>query len=364
MTDTSDIRPFRIDIPQADLDDLNLRLANARWPEELPEVGWEYGIPTHHLRELSEYWRDSYDWRANEADLNRYPQFIATIGEQTVHFTHVISANPDAQALVLIHGWPFADFRNVIEPLTDDFHLVIPTLPGFGFSGQTNRVGDASTESYAVVLAELMSLLGYSTYGAHGGDAGSFVAPQLGRIDPEHVVGVHLNGPITIPSWDDDGVGYSDEDQAKLAKLKDWSSSQTSGYAGMHSTRPQTLAPALNDSPVGLLGWIADVVHTFANEPIDRDALLTNVCLLWFTSTVGSSMRLYKESGQWGAAMPSSGVPTAIALFKGDSTIRGIAEKQNRVVRWTQFDRGGHFAALEAPDLLATDIHEFFATLR
>ncbi|WP_067687134.1 epoxide hydrolase family protein [Nocardia jejuensis] len=372
---------FRIDIPQSDLEDLNNRLAATRWPEELPDVRWTYGIPTGYVRELCEYWRTSYDWRAHEAARNRFPQFVTEIDGQRLHFVHVRSPEPDAAALVLVHGWPFEDFTEVIGPLTDPrahggdpgdaFHLVIPTLPGFGFSGPTHRPGDASTERSAELIAKLMAALGYSRYGAQGGDAGSFVAPNLGRIDAEHVVGVHLNDPITIPAWDDDGSDYDTADQEKLAGLRDWSSRDTSGYAGIHSTRPQTLAPAVSDSPAGLLAWVLDVVNTYKDPAqdtpdaaIDRDALLTELSVLWFTNTIGSSMRLYKESRQWGADLPNSGVPTAVAICPGNNTIRGIAEKQNTVVRWSEFDRGGHFIAMETPDLLTADLRAFFRTLR
>ncbi|MGX1808485.1 epoxide hydrolase family protein [Nocardia sp. NPDC055321] len=373
--------PFQIDIPADVIDDLHARLANTRWPDELPGVEWSYGIPTAYVRELAEYWRTEYDWRAHEAAWNRHPQFVTEIDGQRLHFLHVRSPEPNALPLVLVHGWPFADFTEVIGPLTDPrahggdpedaFHLVIPTLPGFGFSGPTRQPGQASTERSAELIAKLMAELGYDRYAAQGGDAGSFVAPNLGRIDAEHVVGVHLNDPITIPSWDDDSSGYSAADQEKIAALSDWSSQDTSGYAGIHSTRPQTLAPAVADSPAGLLAWVLDVVKTYVDpskstpdEAIDRDMLLTNISVLWFTNTIGSSMRLYKESQQWGADLPNSGVPTAVAVFPGNATIRGIAEKQNTVTRWSEFDRGGHFASMETPDLLVSDLREFLRKLR
>ncbi|MGW4369334.1 epoxide hydrolase family protein [Nocardia takedensis] len=373
--------PFRIAVPDADLADLHRRLAATRWPAELPGVGWTYGIPTGYVRELAEYWRTGFDWRAQEAARNRHPQFRAEIGGQQVHFTHVRSAEPDALALVLVHGWPFEDFTELIGPLTDPvahggdaedaFHLVIPTLPGFGFSGPTVEAGAASTERSARIIAELMAGLGYRRYGAQGGDAGSFIAPQVGRIDTEHVVGVHLNDPITIPSWDDDGSAYDDRDREKLARLQDWSAQETSGYAGIHSTRPQTLAPAVADSPAGMLAWVLDVVHTYKSpaaatptDAIDRDMLLTNLAILWFTDTTGSSMRLYKESEQWGADLPDSGVPTGIAVFPGNSTLRGLAEKQNTVTRWSEFDRGGHFAPMETPDIMIAELRAFFRALR
>ncbi|MFD4431190.1 epoxide hydrolase family protein [Nocardia sp. NPDC058497] len=377
----NDIHPFRIDIPQSDLDELHDRLARTRWAVDLPETGWTYGLPTAYLRGLADYWRTGFDWRAAEAARNARPQFVTDIDGQRIHFTHVRSPETGALPLVLVHGWPFTDFAATIGPLTDPrahggdprdaFDVVIPTLPGFGFSGPTRQPGQAATERSAILIAQLMSRLGYSRYGAQGGDAGSFIAPQLGRIDTEHVAGVHLNAAITIPTWDDDGAGYSVPDQEKLAALQDWSSNETSAYASVHSTRPQTLAHAVTDSPAGLLGWVVDVVNTYKDpaaalpeDSLDRDAMLAEIAILWFTRTAGASMRLYKESQQWGADLPSSGVPTGIAVFPGDSTIRGIAEKQNNLVRWTEFGRGGHFAAMEAPDLLVDDVREFFRPLR
>ncbi|MFC6010290.1 epoxide hydrolase family protein [Nocardia lasii] len=375
------MEPFLIDIPQSDLDDLRERLARTRWTEGLPGVGWSYGLPTDYLRELVEYWCSGFDWRAAESARNARPQFVTEIDGQRLHFIHVRSPEPNALPLVLVHGWPFTDFGATIGPLTDPrahggdpgdaFDVIIPTLPGFGFSGATGEPGQAATERSAELIAGLMRELGYPRYGTQGGDAGSFIGPQLGRIDTEHVVGVHLNAAITIPAWDDDGAGYTAEDQEKLAALQDWSAQETSAYAGVHGTRPHTLAHALADSPAGLLAWVLDVVNTYKDpaaavldDTLDRDTLLTEIAILWFTDTAGSSMRLYKESQQWGAELVSSGVPTAVALFPGDSTIRGIAEKQNNLVRWTEFDRGGHFAAMETPELLVADVREFFRGLR
>lgn len=383
MTDHSALRPFTIDIPQTQIEDLQARLTAARWPDQLPDVGWSQGAPVPEVRALAEYWRTGYDWRSHEARLNEYPQFVTDIEGQRLHFLHVRSPEPDALPLVLVHGWPGspAEFTELIGPLTDPrahggdpadaFHLVIPTLPGFGFSGRTHAVGQASTEHSAELIAALMERLGYSRYGTQGGDAGSFIAPQLGRLHPDRVIGVHVNALITIPPWGEDGADFSPADQEKLAAMNDWSSQNTSAYAAIQSTRPQSLAYGLTDSPVGLLGWIADIFHIFTNpahedlaDALDVDAFLTNLSIMYFTGTVGSSMRLYTEGEQWGAALPSSGVPTACAVFPGDSTIRAIAQRQNNLVRWTEFDRGGHFAALEAPDLLVTDLREFFSSLR
>ncbi|QNG20847.1 epoxide hydrolase 1 [Rhodococcus triatomae] len=381
-TDQTAVRPFRIDIPQTQIDDLHARLDHTRWPHQLPDVGWTRGVPTDHVRELADYWRHSFDWRRQEELLNARPQFVTEIDGLRVHFEHIRSPEPDALPLVLVHGWPGSpvEFAGVIDALTDPrahggdpadaFHVVVPTLPGFGFSGPTEVTGQAATERAAALIAALMDRLGYERYGTQGGDAGSFVGPQLGRLHPGRVVGVHVNGLLTIPSWDVDTSGYSEADRAKVAQLSEWGS-DTGGYAAIQSTRPQALAYGLTDSPVGLLGWLADIFHLFTDpavdavhEAVDQDAFLTNVSIYWFTGTIGSSMRLYTEGEQWGATPASSGVPTACANFPGDVTVRALADEQNNVVRWTDFDRGGHFAAMEAPDLLVADVREFFADLR
>lgn len=383
MTDDTALHPFQIHVPQADLDDLHARLAAARWPDQLPGVGWRYGVPVPEVRELAEHWRDGYDWREHEAHLNRHPQLVTEIDGQRLHLVHVRSPEPDALPLVLLHGWPCTpvEFDAVIDALADPrghggdpaeaLHVVAPSLPGFGFSGPTRADGQAATERSARLVATLMDHLGYRRYGAHGGDAGSFIAAQLGHLHPDRVVGVHLNGPITIPDRGEDGAGFSPADRERLAALQDWSTSSTSGYAAIQSTRPQALAYGLTDSPVGLLGWIADIFHIYTNPAHDRladaldvDAFLTNLSVLHLTGTIGSSMRLYTAAGQWGAAPPPSRVPTGCALFPGDRTIRAIAERRHHLVRWSEHDRGGHFAAMEAPDLLTADLRAFFATLR
>ncbi len=393
MSNEQDIRPFRIEIPQARIDELHTRLAATLWPDELPGVGWDKGMPVSYLKPLADYWRSGFNWRAMEARLNELPHFRTDIDGQPVHFLHVRSPEPDAVPLVLNHGWPasFIEFLEVIGPLSDPrahggdprdaFHLVIPSLPGFAFSGVAPQLGAGGTEHYAQVVARLMARLGYDRYGAQGGDAGFFTATELGRIAPENLLGIHVNGPITLPSWDggdnaeqDWGSGdseYSPEDQAKLAKLTGPDSFTRYGYAMVQAGRPQTLAIGMHDSPAGLLSWLVDMFARWTNpaielpeDAVDRDALLANVSLYWFTGTFASSIRLYSESESWGAASKSSGLPTAAAIFPGDLSIRKIAEEQHEIVRWTEYDRGGHFAAMEAPDLLTTDIREFFRTLR
>ncbi len=374
------IRPFRIDVPQADLDDLRDRLARTRWPDELPGVGWDYGVPLAYMKELAAYWRDSYDWRTHEARLNAFPQFTTTIDGANVHFLHVRSPESDALPLIMTHGWPgsVAEFLEIIGPLTDPrahggdpadaFHLVIPSIPGFGFSGPTRETG-WDTRRIARAWAELMRRLGYERYGAQGGDFGSLISPEVGRGDPAHVLGVHVNALVTmtIASTDPAAMeGLTETEQARLANLERWQR-ELSGYAMIQGTRPQTLAYGLADSPSGQLAWNVDwfAAHGDKVGVLDRDAILTNVMLYWLTDTAGSAARLYREGGEfWGAAPQRSTVPTGVAVFPGDTPIRRFAERAHTIVHWSEFDRGGHFAAMEAPDLLIGDVRAFFRRFR
>jgi len=375
------IRPFRIDIPQADLDDLQARLARTRWPDQLPGVGWDYGIPLEYVKELAEYWRTSYDWRAHEKRLNAFAQFTTTIDGQNIHFLHVRSPEPDALPLIITHGWPgsIAEFMEVIGPLTDPrahngdpadaFHLVVPSIPGFGFSGPTADRG-WNVRRVARAWDELMQRLGYRRYGAQGGDWGSSISRELGLIVPEHLVGVHLN--MLFSQGPDDVTDLTDEEQARLQALRQFRTTG-SGYGAIQSTRPQTLAYGLTDSPAGQLAWIAEKFGEWTDgglpdEAVDRDQLLTNVMLYWLTGTAGSSARLYYEaahSGTWGPPVTST-APTGVAVFPREIAppIRRFAELSNNIVHWAEFDRGGHFAAMEAPDLLVGDVREFFRPLR
>jgi pimeloyl-ACP methyl ester carboxylesterase len=388
MTADAEIRPFRIDVPQADLDDLRDRLARTRWPDELPGVGWSRGVPLGYLRELAGYWRDGYDWRRHEAALNQHPQFTTTIDGATIHFLHVRSAEPDALPLILTHGWPgsIVELLDVIGPLADPrghggdpadaFHLVIPSIPGFGLSGPTTEAG-WTTDRVAAAWAELMARLGYERYGAQGGDWGAFVAPELGRVDPDHVVGVHVNaatfGFIPFGPVDpEEQATFTDAEKVRLERLNRFLSDQN-GYFQIQATRPQTLAYALTDSPVGQLAWIVekfkewtDTSAELPEDAVDRDHLLTNVMLYWLTGTANSSARMYYENmhatGSWGK--PPSATPTGVAVFAQDVAIRRYAEQGNNIVHWSEFDRGGHFAAMEAPDLLVGDVRAFFRGLR
>ena len=321
MTTSPDdsIRPFRVSIPDSDLDDLRNRLDRTRWPDELPDVGWDYGVPRGYLRELAHYWRHEYDWRAAETRLNQWPQFMTTIDGANIHFAHIRSPEPDATPLIITHGWPgsIVEFEQITGPLTDPrahggdpadaFHLVLPSIPGFGFSGPTRERG-WEYQRVAAAFAELMRRLGYHRYGTQGGDWGSAISRELGRIRPGHVIGVHLNlipgAGATAEPTEEELAALSPAERertwASWERMQAWSRDKQ-GYADIQSTRPQTLAYALTDSPVGQLAWIAEKFKEWTDssdrpeDAVDRDHLLTNVMLYWLTGTAGSSARIYYE---------------------------------------------------------------------
>ncbi|MCZ7440391.1 alpha/beta fold hydrolase [Micromonospora sp. WMMC241] len=361
------IKPFRVAIPQADLDDLADRLARTRWPDELPDVGWDHGIPLDRVRELAEHWRTGYDWRAHEAELNSYPQFTTEIDGQNIHFLHVRSADPDALPLILTHGWPgsVVEFLDVLEPLSERFHLVVPSIPGFGFSGPTRERG-WNVDRVAHAWAELMRRLGYRRYGAQGGDWGSVISTRLGGIDSEHVVGVHLNYLPTPPppGWTGE-ADLPEPDRARLARIRQLMA-QRHPHQILYAARPQTVSYALNDSPAGQLAWIAEKFTEWADpaSTIAVDRILTDVSVYWLTRTTASSARLIKESAAGGPPPPCP-PPVGVAVFAHDITrpIRSLAERTYPIRHWSEFDRGGHFAALEAPDLFAADVRAFFGRL-
>jgi epoxide hydrolase len=378
MTNT-EIRPFRIDIPSSDLDDLRERLARTRYPEQLPGDAWQKGAPVDYLREWAEYWRDSYDWRAQEKLLNERPQFLTEIDGQTIHFLHVVSPEPDAFPLILTHGWPgsVVEFLDVIGPLSnprayggspsDAFHLVIPSIPGFGFSTPLSDTGWDSRRT-ASAFAQLMARLGYERYGAQGGDFGALISPDLGRVDPDHVVGVHVNAATVgfIPFGEVDESGLTDVERGRIARMKRFLS-EGNGYFQIQGTKPQTIAYGLNDSPVGQLAWIVEKFREWTHGDevtVDRDRVLTNVMLYWLTGTAGSAANMYYELTHSGVWPTPSAVPTAVTAFAQDISIRSAAEQLNTIARWTDFHTGGHFAAMETPDLLVGDVRAFFADLR
>lgn len=378
------IKPFSIDIPQSTLDDLAARLANVRFPAPLPGDEWDTGVPVSWLSSLVDYWRTSYDWRAAEKELNSYPQFTAEIEGQRIHFLHVRSAEPDALPLLLTHGWPgsIVDFLDLIGPLTDPvafggeasdaFHVVIPALPGFGFSGPTTD-GDWTFPRIGQVWAALMAELGYERYGVQGGDLGGSVSPEVGRAAPSQVVGVHTNGGTNLPPLqlsDEELQTLTPLEQDKMARIAQFMKDEF-GYISIQSTRPQTLAYGLVDSPVAQLAWIMDKfkawtwpTETLPEAIISKDRLLTNVMLYWLTGTGGSAAYIgYAQPRSW-APRPSSGVPTAVLATAHDVAIRRYCEPSNNITRWTDLDDGGHFAALEVPEVLVNDVREFFRTLR
>ena len=382
---SDEIRPFRIDVPQAALDELAGKLDATRWPAPLPGDDWNTGVPTAWLRSLAEYWRSGYDWREAERELNKIPQFTTVIDGQQIHFLHVRSSEPGATPLVLTHGWPgsVVEFLDVIGPLTDPaahggdpadaFHVVIPALPGFGFSGPVADAG-WTTNRIARAWAELMRRLGYERFAAQGGDIGAGVSVELGRVAPDRVIGVHVNGdsgslpPLPMP--DEERASLTELERDRVARVEAFMEEEF-GYIAIQSTRPQTLGYGLVDSPVALLAWIMDKFrewthprHVLPDEIVDRDRLLTNVMLYWLTGTASSAAYVgYAQHEGWGPKA-NSGVPTGVIVFAHDIGIRRYSEQSATIVRWTDVDRGGHFAALEEPELLIADVREFFRSLR
>ena len=369
------IDEFRLDVAQEQLDDLNRRLDLVRWPDELPGVGWSYGVPLDYLRDLVAYWRHEYDWRNAEARLNEWPQYRTEIDGATIHFAHLRSADPDATPLLITHGWPgsIVEFSEIAGPLGDAFHLVLPTIPGFTLSGPTREPGWEAVR-IARAFGELMNRLGYHRYGVQGGDWGAAISRELGRIHPDHVIGVHLNllpggGATAEPSTPELAALTPAEQQRTIAswqRMQAWNQ-EKAGYAALQSTRPQTLAYALTDSPVGQLAWIAEKFHEWSDPAsvIDRDHLLTNVMLYWLTATAGSAGRVYYERAHHARPVEPSRTPTALADFAHDNFIplRHIADRTENIVRWTTYPNGGHFAALEQPEVLIADIRAFFRDL-
>jgi epoxide hydrolase len=380
------LQPFRVDVPEAALDDLRERLTRTRWPDEVPDFGWTRGVPLAYMKELTDYWRTEYDWREHEARLNQIPQFTTTIDGANVHFLHARSPEPGALPLIVTHGWPgsVVEFVDVIGPLTDPrrhggdpadaFHLVVPSIPGFGLSGPTREAG-WDVPRIARAWAELMRRLNYRRYGAQGGDWGYAITRELGIIDADHIVGVHLNTLITRPSADPaEEAALTEDDKARLAQFAD-AEPEMSGYQKIQATRPQTLSYALTDSPVGQLAWVVekfkewtDSTDELPEDAVSRDRLLTNVMLYWLTATAGSSARIYYETFHTTTQprLQPSTIPTGVAVFAGDVAlpVRRLAERDNHIVHWSEFDRGGHFAAMEEPDLFTDDLRTYFRQLR
>jgi pimeloyl-ACP methyl ester carboxylesterase len=380
-----DLTPFRVEIPDAALDDLRGRLARARLPNQIEGIGWDQGTELGFLEQLLTYWRDGYDWRAQEARLNALDHVLAEADGQRIHAIHARSPEPDALPLLLVHGWPgsVAEFLDAIGPLTDPgahggdprdaFHVVVPSLPGFGFSGPTATPG-WHPRRIASAFADLMDALGYKRYGAQGGDWGSVVSTNVADLKPEAVVGLHLNFVTVRAMRGDDAPELTAEEQANLERLVEWRR-DGAGYQEIQGTRPQSLGYGLEDSPAGLCAWIVEKFRAWSDcdgdveRSFTKDQLLTNVMLYWVTGTATSSARIYWEMRQARrAAMPGGRVevPTGIACFPGEITKfpRAWVEGRYNVTRWTDQPRGGHFAAMEVPDLFVDDVRAFFRTVR
>jgi epoxide hydrolase len=373
---SEDIQPFRIEISQADVDDLHGRLAGARWPGELPGTGWARGVPLGYLKELAGYWRTQYDWRAAEARLNSYPQFVTEIDGQRIHFLHVRSAQPGAKPLLVTHGFPssVAEFLYLIEPLVNPvagqaFDVIAPSLPGYAFSTPLSAAGWAMGRT-ARAWAELMRRLGYERYGVHGGDIGGGVSGLVAGLDGEHVTGVHVvTDPLTaanvatfLPGMAD-GLDQDDPVDKLILERMHAFRREGSGYLAIQNSRPQTIGYGLADSPLLQLAWIAEKVHEWTDLPVDRDQLLTTVSLYWFTGSGATAAHtLYEQahSSDWGAP---PAVPRGFAVFGADETVRKLVPAPAGA-HWTEFPRGRHFPAMEAPAQLAADLQAFFGPLR
>lgn len=367
----TDIRPFHIAVPQADLDDLRARLGRTRWSAPLPGAGWDRGVPVAYLRELAEYWRTEFDWRAQEAALNEFPQYLTEIEGLEVHFVHVRSARPDALPLILTHGWPnsFVEFSKTIGLLAENFHVIVPSVPGFAFSAPPRELG-MTPRRVAEMWLELMTRLGYHRFGAQGGDLGAYVTTELAIAAPERVIGVHIDGGIGMPTAAD--VPTMDaEERAEWDLMQQWMTG-VNHHEILHRA-PQTFAHGWTDSPAGLLGWLMQKFHEFTplvdhvEEAIDRDHLLTNISLYWFTAATGdTSWPMYNGLGPNGEFVWPTGqkrVPTGV-YSGGSALMRRLAERDNAIAHWPTGNTGNHFVAMEVPQMHVADINAFFGMLR
>lgn len=374
---SSDIRPFIVDIPQADLDDLDNRLARTRYPAAAPGDDWTYGVPNHYLQEMVAQWRGDFDWRAQEARMNRFPHYLTDIDGQTIHFIHVPSAEADATPLLLLHTYPgsFVDFLDMIGPLTDPvahggraedaFSVVVPSMPGFAFSTPVAE-GGWTMARVARTYDALMRRLGYDSYGAHGSDGGAMVARELGLWQPEGYLGLHVLQLFSFPSGDPaEFEKLEPKDYAALEHMK-WFQS-VGGYNAINASRPQTIAAGVSDSPVGQLAW-NELFMSFGNGTslVTREQILTEVSLEWFTNTSASVGRYHYEEAHAETEPAVNHAPTGVAIFADDfKSIRTFADRDNsNIVHWTEHETGGHYASLERPDVVTADIREFFGGLK
>jgi len=380
-TTTKEVSPFKIHVPQAALDDLKKKLANARWPDKEPVTDWSQGVPLAKAQALVDYWRTHYDWRRVESTLNGLPQFRTQIDGLGIHFIHVRSNHENALPIILTHGWPgsILEFLQVIGPLVDPmahggkaddaFHVVIPSLPGFGFSDKPTEPG-WRLPRIASAWAVLMARLGYSHYVAQGGDWGAGVTSWMAKQRPSGLAAIHLNLPILFPPPPPPPGGYTDAEQQALDHLGKYAS-DASGYASIQGTRPQTLGYGLADSPVGQAMWIYEKLQGWSDnrggEAISVDRMLDDITLYWLTDTAASSARLYYESFAKDFARMPLDLPVAVSLFKGDFFTPPKAwadQTYSKLFYWNEVPQGGHFAALEQPELFVAELRKSFAQMR
>lgn len=381
----SDITPFKVAIDESDLVDLQRRLAQTRWPEEETSEGWQQGIPLAYTQELASYWASDYDWRRFEQKLNSWPQFKTTIEDIDIHFIHRRSPHDNALPLVISHGWPgsVAEFHKVIDALADPtahggseqdaFHVVAPSLPGYGFSGKPTTTG-TSVEKIGVMWGQLMARLGYERYVAQGGDWGSVITQSMGQTETRQCAGIHINMPIVAPDPDTmDNLTQLEQSALEgMAFYNDWDS----GYSKQQSTRPQTLAYGLADSPVGQMAWIMEKFYAWTDcekdgskhpeNVLSKDELLDNVMLYWLNNTAASSARLYWESFNTTDIHPID-IPVGCSIFPKEifrSSRRWAEKRFAQLIYWNELERGGHFAALEQPQVFLQEVRACFAQLR
>lgn len=387
MTNTTDtITPFTLDVPQAGLDELRARIAATRLPDPIGADDWSTGVPLADLKEGLDYWSNTFDWPALEQRVNALPQFLTEIDGQRFHFLHVESSQANATPMVLLHGWPgsFLEFLDVIPLLTEPaangapdapaFHVVVPSLPGFGWS---TPLADANwtTTRVAKGVAELMARLGYDRYVTQGGDFGAAVAPEVARVDPQHCVGVHVNGSVGAPFGqpsEEELAASTDLERDRFRRVGEFMQREF-GYISIQSTRPQLIGVALSDTPAGQLAWMLDKFRAWTYpfdaspaEGLGWDRILGHVSLYWFTRSAGSAAyTVYAaDANAWGEQPARPEAPVGAIMFAHDIGIRRFAERQFDIVRWTEVEgRGGHFAAMEEPELLVDDIREFVAAI-
>lgn len=381
------LQPFQCHVPDDVLEDLKRRLRSARFPDQLEGAGWDYGAEREFVRSLCAYWEQSFDWRAAEARFNRFPQFTTEIDGEHVHFYHVRSPEPDALPLIITHGYPgsVAEFLDILGPLSDPgkyggdprdaFHVIAPSIPGYGFSGPTRQRGFNLGKAGDINL-RLMELLGYDRYIAQGGDWGSAISSDMARKRPERLIALHLNFILGRPADPANPLaGLSEAERAQVAWKANYDRHE-SGYQAIQGTKPQSLAYGLTDSPIGLAAWIGEKFKTWSDcdgdieSVFSKDQLLENIMLYWVTGTINSAMRLYYESigPDRASTAPLARIetPTAHARFPAEirPTPRAWAEQMYNIVRWTELPRGGHFAAFERPELFLNDLREFARTFR